>query len=266
MSVTATAGAQLQQRRHRGNDGPLPRFYLITCEHGGNRIPARYIRLFEGSGDLRRTHRGYDMGALRLAREFAHALSAPVQVSTVSRLLVDLNRSLGHPKLFSDATRRVAPDVRQQIVDHYYLPYRARAETQVAQAIDDGMQVVHISCHSFTPELDGTVRNADIGLLYDPSRPAEAAFCRRWKAALNGHAPSMKTRLNYPYSGTSDGFTVYLRRHFPADRYVGIEIEINQKHVRMGGAHWRSLREAVLASFREVIHQDRSIGEFGTSR
>lgn len=260
MSVTTATGALPQRRRHCGNDGPLPCFYLITCEHGGNRIPAHYLALFQGGGDLLRTHRGYDMGALRLAREFARALSAPLQVSTVSRLLVDLNRSLGHPRLFSDATRRVAPDVRQQIVEDYYLPYRTRAETQVAQAIDAGMRVIHISCHSFTPELDGKVRHADIGLLYDPARAGEAEICRRWKAALNVHAPSMKTRLNYPYSGTSDGFTVYLRRHFPADRYVGIEIEINQKHVRTGGSHWKALRESVLASFQEVIEKDRTIG------
>ena len=38
----------------------------------------------------------------------------------------------------------------------------------------------------------------------------------------------MKVRFNYPYKGTSDGLTTTLRKKF-GPRYVGIEIEINQK-------------------------------------
>src|SRR5258708_4265355 len=84
--------------------------FLITCEHGGNRIPAPYRALFRGSRALLDTHRGYDAGALVMARELARAFKAPLVSSTVSRLLVDLNRSVGHPQLFSPATRgRPAP-------------------------------------------------------------------------------------------------------------------------------------------------------------
>jgi predicted N-formylglutamate amidohydrolase len=233
----------------RGGNGAFPDFYLITCEHGGNRIPPRYLPLFHGRAALLRTHCGYDMGALRMAREFADLLSAPLLVSTVSRLLIDLNRSPGHPKLFSEATRPAPQEIRQQIFEHYYLPYRSRAEALIEQALASGVRVVHLSCHSFTPELDGKERNADIGLLYDPARPGEAALCRQWKAALNSHASGFRTRLNYPYTGISDGFTAYLRRRFPAERYVGIELELNQKHVRH--AHWRLLRSAVLRTFAE---------------
>ena len=42
--------------------------YLITCEHGGNRIPPRYRDLFAGCEALLQSHRGYDPGALTLAR------------------------------------------------------------------------------------------------------------------------------------------------------------------------------------------------------
>ena len=78
---------------------------LITCEHGGNRIPPRYRPLFRGFEALLQTHRGFDPGALTMARELAKAFKAPLFVSTVSRLLVDLNRSIGHPRLYSEATR-----------------------------------------------------------------------------------------------------------------------------------------------------------------
>lgn len=227
-------------------------FFLITCEHAGNRIPSRYRDFFRGREALLHTHRGYDFGALRTARELAAALSAPLLVSAISRLLIDLNRSPRHPELYSEAMRNAPPEIRQEIYNRYYLPYRTKAETQIAQAIERGARAIHVSCHSFTPELNGTVRNADIGLLYDPARPAEAAFCRRWQSALKAHEGALKSRMNYPYAGTADGFTVYLRRRFPGDSYLGIELEINQKHVIEGGSHWQTVRGAVIDAFRSA--------------
>ncbi|HEX2530817.1 MAG TPA: N-formylglutamate amidohydrolase [Burkholderiaceae bacterium] len=226
--------------------------FVVTCEHGGNRIPPRYRDIFHGSAALLRTHRGYDIGALAMARDLAATLDTPLFAATVSRLLVDLNRSIGHPRLYSEFTRPAAPDLRQEILAQHYRPYRDAVEACILEAIAQGHCVIHVSSHSFTPQLDGTVRNTDIGLLYDPRRRAESAFCRRWQAALRAGAPQLRTRLNYPYAGQSDGFTVYLRRRFPPGRYLGIEIEINQKHARAGARHWRQVRAAVVDALRET--------------
>lgn len=228
---------------------PRPDQFLITCEHAGNRIPSRYRDFFRDRQSLLRTHRGYDLGALRVAREMSAALGAPLLVSTISRLLIDLNRSLGHPELFSEVTRDLSGELRNEITTRYYLPYRSKAETMIAQAIEGGARVVHVSCHSFTPELNGEIRDTDIGLLYDPNRAAESQLCRRWSVALHAYAAALKARMNYPYAGTADGFTVYLRERFGADQYLGIELEINQKHVHSWGAsHWRTVRHALIAA------------------
>ncbi|MDB5761270.1 MAG: N-formylglutamate amidohydrolase [Herminiimonas sp.] len=223
--------------------------FIITCEHGGNRIPSRYRSLFDGHEALLPTHRGYDAGALRLAREMAGALHAPLYVSTVSRLLIDLNRSLIHPQLYSEATRKASKAVQQEIWQRYYLPYRTKIETQIRQAIGCSDRVIHVSCHSFTPELDGKVRDADIGLLYDPGRPHERDACHRWRASLKELDGSLRVRLNYPYAGKSDGITSAMRRRFSADRYVGIEVEINQRHVLESARHWRDVRRIVIDGF-----------------
>src|SRR6267142_572465 len=79
--------------------------FVFTCEHGGNRIPAPYRRLFREQRALLDSHRGYDPGALVMAKALASAYRAPLVASTVSRLLIDLNRSIGHPQLFSTMTR-----------------------------------------------------------------------------------------------------------------------------------------------------------------
>ena len=113
-------------------------YVLITCEHGGNRIPAPYRLLFEGYGPLLDTHRGYDMGALAMARELAAAFAAPLIAGTVSRLLVDLNRSLGHPRLHGEAIRGVPADVRARIVERYYAPYRTNSRALRAPGGDGG--------------------------------------------------------------------------------------------------------------------------------
>jgi predicted N-formylglutamate amidohydrolase len=227
-------------------------FVLITCEHGGNRIPPRYRHLFRGHEPLLASHRGYDPGALVMARNLARAFDAPLVVSTVSRLLVELNRSLGHPRLFSDATRPAPKAVHREILARHYFPYRGRVEALIADAAKRGRRVVHISSHSFTPVLDGEVRNADIGLLYDPGRPGEVELCRRWQARLGESAPELRVRRNYPYTGKSDGFTAYLRKRFAADRYVGVELEINQAIV--GAARrWTGLRNRVVEALRQIV-------------
>jgi predicted N-formylglutamate amidohydrolase len=229
-----------------------PEHYLITCEHGGKRIPPRYRPLFAGFEALLQTHRGYDPGALALALALAKALAAPLFISTTSRLLIDLNRSVGHPRLYSGATRGVPLALRREMLEKYYLPYRNRVETHIGEAIACGKRVIHISSHSFTPELDGAVRNADIGLLYDPARRGEMELCRRWQTELGARAPALKVRRNYPYAGTSDGFTAYLRRRFPADAYIGIELEINQKQIFSGGRQWPALRNHVIEALRQA--------------
>lgn len=226
---------------------------LVTCEHGGNRIPARYRPLFADFEAVLHTHRGYDPGALAVARELAQTLAAPLFVSTTSRLLIDLNRSVGHPRLYAEATRGAPAAVRRKILEKHYLPYRDGVEAHIAEALARGRRVIHISSHSFTPVLDGAIRNADIGLLYDPARCGEAQLCRCWQSHLKARAPDWTVRRNYPYSGRSDGFTAYLRRRFLADTYVGIELEINQKHVFAGGRAWRAMRQRVIEALRVAI-------------
>ena len=226
---------------------------LVTCEHAGNRVPERYRAYFRGHEALLASHRGFDAGALSLARDLARSLQAPLFVSTVSRLVIDLNRSIGHPRLYSEATRCAPPELRREILERHYLPYRKRVEAWIERATAAGDRVVHLSAHSFTPVLDGQVRNADVGLLYDPRRPGEAELCRRWASALKGVAGDLVVRLNYPYTGRSDGFTAWLRRCFPAQDYVGIELEVNQRHVARGGAAWGELRRLITASLRTVL-------------
>jgi predicted N-formylglutamate amidohydrolase len=215
------------------------RSLVVTCEHAGNRVPAEWRHLWRGRGPLLRSHRGWDPGALRLARAFGGRLF----FSTTTRLLVDLNRSIDNPAVFSEFTRKLPRADRLRILARHYLPYRVAA----TQAIEAAMPVVHLSVHTFTPVLRGRVRPMDVGLLFDPARSGERTFCERWRAPLR--AAGLVVHFNAPYRGTSDGFATWLRGLFPERRYLGIELEVNQRHARRGGAAWRRLARTLVESF-----------------
>jgi predicted N-formylglutamate amidohydrolase len=185
----------------------------------------------------------------------AQALGAPLFASRTTRLLVDLNRSIGHPALFSRLSARAPTTVKTAILERHYFPFRDEVEAFMGSAVAEGLRVVHISSHSFTPVLNGRVRNADLGLLYDPRRGGERLLCRNWQRAIRGRdSPShLKVRLNYPYRGTADGFTVHLRRRFHEDSYLGIELEINQQHTQPP-RHWTALRQRIVAALLASSH------------
>ncbi len=221
---------------------------IITCEHGGCEVPAEYATLFAGHKALLQTHRGWDPGALILARELASAFNAPLFFATTSRLLIDLNRSIGHRQLYSEFTRDLPAGRRQDIVSQHYRPYRDAVESQVDRVIAAGQRVVHIASHSFTPELRGVVRRADVACLYDPARAGERQWAAAWLSALARQRPDLRLRRNYPYQGKGDGLTALLRKRHSSDRYVGIELEVNQHFVTHGGAAWRLLRQDIAAA------------------
>jgi predicted N-formylglutamate amidohydrolase len=185
-----------------------------------------------------------------MARELATAFGAPLVASTVSRLVVDLNRSMSHPRCFSAATRRAPRTLRAEIVERHYLPYRTEVERLVGRSASRGRRVIHVASHSFTPALDGRLRSADVGLLYDPGRHTEVDLCARWKASLVQMAPQLRVRRNYPYAGKGDGLTRYLRMHFPPGAYVGVELEVNQGIVLAAGQRWPRLRRVLIDSLR----------------
>jgi predicted N-formylglutamate amidohydrolase len=225
---------------------------VLTCEHAGNRVPAAYRPLFRRAESVLQSHRGWDPGAIVLARTFQRLLAVPLVSTDVTRLLVEPNRSVGHRHLFSEFTAALDGTAKKKILDRYYHPHRERVETWIAAQVAAGCRVLHLSLHTFTPQLNGQRRTADIGLLYDPSRDWERTLCHKWRAEIKSLIPELMVRRNYPYLGTADGFTTYLRRLFPRERYAGIELEVNQHWVAQPAA-WRRLSSQLAKSTRSLV-------------
>jgi predicted N-formylglutamate amidohydrolase len=225
--------------------------FVVTCEHARNGVPPSLRGLFRGKARLLSSHKAYDPGAQDFAHMLARALEAPFFSGAVSRLVVDLNRSLHHSGLFSRLTRGLSDAQQRQILLRYYRPYRLQVESEIASLAAGAPPVVHFSCHSFAPVRNGVRRRADLALLYDPSRPRERALCDVLKAALVG--TGLQVRRNYPYRGVADGFTTHLRRRFSDELYAGVEVEINQALFRDG---WPGLRRTLVRLIAETAARE----------
>ncbi|ASB50780.1 N-formylglutamate amidohydrolase [Alkalitalea saponilacus] len=202
---------------------------FLSCEHGGNVVPPSYQSIFSDAEKVLNSHRGWDIGALELFNVLRQCEAHFSDYSVVTRLLVDLNRSLHRKTLFSEFTRHLNNREMGLILTEFYHPFRNRFFNSVSEVTAKGEDVFHISVHSFTPELNGEVRNADIGLLYNPSHANEKEIAGQWKLMLKKYLPHFKIRFNYPYLGKTDGHVAPLRIAF-GNRYNGIEFELNNKH------------------------------------
>jgi len=213
------------------------REFVISCEHASNRIPSRYELLGLPPARLE-THIAWDQGAKEMARLCARLLGCPCHEGRYSRLLVDLNRSLHHPHLMAKESggvgipgnASISKQERDERIKRYYAPYREALLSSIRITIRRQGRCVHFSMHSFTPSLLGRDRRADYGILFDPRRSREKALASLLAKALREQG--WVVRFNYPYRGVSDGFTSMARRLFSPRRYLGIEIELNQKYLR----------------------------------
>ena len=201
---------------------------MLTCEHASNKLPAAFKSAVPA--EVLKTHRAYDIGALAVFRKLVKFAKPEFYCEgKFSRLFVDLNRTITNKSAFSeyyDSLDKATATKAKVQATAYWSEYRAAIEKFVKA--NAKKEIIHLGIHSFTPELNGKVRNADIGILYDPTRPQERAYANVIKAEIKRLYPAMKVRFNYPYKGTSDGLTTTLRKKI-GPRYAGIEIEINQK-------------------------------------
>lgn len=237
--------------------GTLDRQVLVSCEHASNRLPSP-LRLDPALLEL---HIAWDPGARQIARRLATRFAAPLWEGEVSRLVVDLNRTLGNRVLMRKVSdghdipfnRALTAEQRQQRIDRFYAPYRRGVEKQVREIIRRRGRCVHLCVHTFTPVLAGKRRGNDIGLLHDPNWGLERRVCADVRAWLQRHTDRV-VWFNRPYSGTADGILPAMRAMLQPEHYVGLEIEVNQRFA----ADSRALR-GIADELGEAIAQSPSL-------
>jgi predicted N-formylglutamate amidohydrolase len=250
------AAGRSRQRTAQATESASGRL-VLSCEHATNRVPPEFAGRITCSSRFLASHRGYDAGAAEAARALAKRFEAPLFEGTLTRLLIDLNRPEGDPNLYSRFLRGLAEADRARLLARYHRPHWDKVRAEVERRKSPGLPVVHVSVHSFTPELRGERRQADIGFLFDAARVLERRFCAGWRAALEQELAREGVALvllfNSPYAGDAPALTTSLRERLPKAAYLGIEIEINQRLWRRGGKVWQVLGRALGRSLSTAL-------------
>ncbi|NBQ53303.1 MAG: N-formylglutamate amidohydrolase [Proteobacteria bacterium] len=238
---------------------------LLTCEHASNAVPASLKEKLNIPASILKSHRGWDPGTLELAQAIAKATHTKIfQPGKMSRLVVDLNRTETNPDVFSKWSRdHLSATERQKLAAQHRKFRRAALSAASRMLLTRKNHVIHLSIHSFTPVMKGQRRRTDIGILFDPKRPAEKKFANQLIRILKTTAiaekiTGLRIDANKPYLGTADGHTTELRRKLSATRYSGIEIEVNQKFVRTTGiARWPVILRVISMAVAELLDPNR---------
>jgi predicted N-formylglutamate amidohydrolase len=224
---------------------------LLTCEHGSEVLPPEF-RWCEDDAWLRGTHWAFDLGAAELTRELARTLGAGAVIAGFSRLVVDPNRPLDSDTL----VRNVAEGrliVMNTDVDAASLERRLALWRAYHDALDrlflESVAPLALSVHSFTPVYEGSVREVEVGVLFDREEELATLLCARFRAA------GFEARLNEPYSGKL-GLIYSVSAHAAVSGRRALELELRQDLAVRPEVRARVI--GVLASFaREVAERLR---------
>lgn len=202
--------------------------FIVTAEHASSAIPHECGGVFNGFIETLETHQIYDVGIKPIAEAFAGFLNCPLLLGEVTRLAVDLNRSIGNVSQFSKPVFESSEALKFDLLQRYFLTFRGRANEYIDEQIQLGKTVIHISLHSFVKRFFDVDREVDLGVLFDDHRQAEKVFGRAWIKSLQNSLPNLNVTENQPYYGGEDGHTTAIRRLYSETQYLGIEIEFSQ--------------------------------------
>lgn len=174
---------------------------------------------------------GWDHGAYEIAARLGEELGLPVHCGAFTRMFVDLNRAADHPDVIP-ANSYGAPvpgnvalsaEARAARLADFHAPYWKAVRHDVEARLIDPGRCLHLSSHSFSPDLDPPARGFDVGVLYDPASAFESELAEAMMFGLRG--AGLSVRANQPYAGIAPALVTAFRKQLDPTRYAGIEIE-----------------------------------------
>lgn len=202
---------------------------VLSCEHASWTIPPG-VELGVSLDDLQ-SQAGWDHGAYEIAARLGEELGLPVHTGAFTRMFVDLNRAADHPDVIPAMSYgapvpgnvALSTEERRARLATFHAPYWQAVRHDVEARLIDPGRCLHLSSHSFSPDLDPPARAFDVGVLYDPDVPFEAELAEALMFGLRG--AGLSVRANQPYAGVAPALVTALRKQLRSPSYAGIEIE-----------------------------------------
>jgi len=212
---------------------------VLSCEHASWTLPPG-VELGVAA-EVLRSQAGWDHGAFEIASRLSEAVGLPVHAGLFTRMFVDLNRPADHADVVPmvsygapvPGNAHLSAGDRAARIAMFHAPYWDEVRRDVNARLIDCGAVVHLSSHSFSPELDPQQRMFDVGVLYDPTHVFEAELSERLMFQLR--SAGLNVRANQPYSGTGPALCTSLREELANKRYAGIELETSHAVTETAG-------------------------------
>lgn len=246
-------GADPKVFRVLNAEGKSP--FVLLCDHASNHIPEPY-------GDLgltprqRLTHIAWDPGALAVSLQLVEQLDAPLVHSTISRLVIDCNRTEEAADLIPVVSERTRIDANSHITDEerarriarFHTPFHDAIEALLERRLNAGQETIIVAMHSFTPVYSGVARPWPIGLIHGVDQRLTSALAD----ALRADEPTLNVGWNEPYSARS-GVTYTLEHHGDRRALPATMIEIRNDEILEpeGVARWSGRLARTLLAARE---------------
>lgn len=228
---------------------------VLTAEHASNYVPKHYKPLFGRKTNLFNTQQAFDQGADYLCKQLEMYLGCPMFLGNISRLIIDLNRTIDSRSLFSTFSKKLKPIEKQLIINHYYRPYVNSILLNMQHYQSISYRIVHISIHTCSSHVMSRKGPCDLGIIYDSKRKSEKIFAEMLSRSLQSFDPSIKIKSNYPFKGHSKGLTNYFRLIFQEQRYIGVELQINHE-LMQSATDKKWIRALLQASLGEIYTEE----------
>lgn len=200
---------------------------LITCEHAANCLPPPY-NWSESDHQFEHTHWAYDIGSRETTVELAQRIGSVAILSKFSRLLLDANRLICSDTLFRthcddielELNKDISIEERYNRIGKYHAPFYH----VLGEIVTELQPSFVLSIHSFTPNYQGSIRQVEIGILYEEENVDIAAYMVK-EFSKQG----FDTRFNEPWSGCIGilaGNVAACTHSMSKARTRGIELEI----------------------------------------
>ncbi len=221
------------------NPGGLSPF-LLVCDHAGRAVPASMGDLGVKPPDWDR-HIAWDIGAAGVCERLAPLLNATCVAQVYSRLVIDCNRTPGHPTSIppvSDGTpvpanTNLTTGMAAARIAAIFNPYHAAIAAELDRRAAAGRPTALIAMHSFTPVFGGAARPWQAGVLHNRKPRLSRALAK----LLEAEGFLVGDNEPYALSDESD-YTVPVHAERRGMDYVELEVRQDLIADAEGQAAW----------------------------
>jgi len=200
---------------------------LLVCDHASRRVPEKLGDLGLAKTEYNR-HIAYDIGAEAVTRILSENLDAPAVLAGYSRLVLDVNRSPGHPESIPEISDRTVIPANQNLseadkdgrISELHDPYHEAVGHTMAHIWNRGPAPALFSVHSFTPNFGNENRPWDVAILWKRDPRIAVPMMEMFRAR------GMNVGDNVPYSALDVAYTIDV--HASAAGLATCVLEIRQ--------------------------------------